>query len=56
MSAEGKDKVKSSSGLVPLAVRYFRKEGYKVEQSETMLEGFSGLSRKFDLIDRKSVV
>lgn len=56
MSVEGKDKVKSSSGLVQLAVHYFRKEGYKVEQSETTLEGFSGLSRKFDLIVQKGHV
>ena len=56
MSVEDKDKAKSSSGLVQLAVHYFRKEGYKVEQSETTLEGFSGLSRKFDLIVQKGHV
>lgn len=49
------EKAKSSTrlNLVKLAKRYFRKKGYKVE-SETTLEGYSGLSRKFDLIVQKS--
>jgi hypothetical protein len=36
-----------------LAVRYFKKEGYKLNQENTILEGFSGVSRKFDLIVQK---
>jgi galactitol-specific phosphotransferase system IIB component len=31
-------------------VQYFKKKGYKVETQETTLEGFSGISRNFDLI------
>jgi len=46
-------KAKTSSRLVPLAIRYFSKKGYKVEQEKTTLEGYSGTSRKFDLIVQK---
>lgn len=38
--------------LVDLAVKYFRQNGYKIEK-DTVLEGFSGLSHKFDLVIRK---
>ena len=42
-----------TSSLIELAVKYFRKKGYKTEQN-IVLEGFSGLTRKFDiLIQRK---
>jgi hypothetical protein len=53
MSSEKKTEAKTSSRLVPLAIRYFRKKGYKVEQEKTTLEGYSGISRKFDLIVQK---
>ncbi len=53
MSSEEKIKTKSSSNLTESAIRYFKKEGYKVEQNVTTLEGFSGISRKFDLIVQK---
>jgi galactitol-specific phosphotransferase system IIB component len=53
MSSEERIKTKSSSNLAELAIRYFKKEGYKVEQNVTTLEGFSGISRKFDLIVQK---
>lgn len=56
MSAEDKSQAKTSSDLAQLAIRYFRKEGYKVEQEETTLEGFSGISNKFDLIVQKGHV
>jgi len=39
-----------------LAARYFKKEGYKVNQESTALEGFSGISRQFDLIVQKGRV
>ncbi len=39
--------------LVQSAIRYFKKEGFKVEQEATTLEGFSGISTKFDLIVQK---
>jgi hypothetical protein len=42
-----------SPELVESAVRYFKKEGFKVEQEKTTLEGFTGISRKFDLIVQK---
>jgi hypothetical protein len=53
MSTEEDMKPKPPSRLLLLAVRYFKKEGYKIEQSETSLEGFSGVSRNFDLIVQK---
>jgi len=56
MSSDEKPKPKSQSDLVQFAMRYFKKEGYKVEQDTTMLEGFSGISRKFDLIVQKGRV
>ena len=56
MAAEDKMKIKQPSDLMLLAIRYFRKEGYKVEQEETTLEGFSGLSRTFDFIVQKGHV
>lgn len=39
--------------LMELAVRYFKKEGYKVKSESTVLEGYSGVSRQFDLIVQK---
>ena len=56
MSSEEKAQAKATSDLVELAVRYFRKEGYKVEREMTTREGFSGISRKFDLIVQKGRV
>jgi len=45
-----------SPEMVQSAIRYFRKEGYKVEQEKTALEGFSGILRTFDLIVQKGKV
>jgi len=56
MSSEEKAQTKPPSELVELAMRYFKKEGYKVERETTTLEGFSGISRKFDLIVQKGRV
>jgi galactitol-specific phosphotransferase system IIB component len=56
MSSEEKAQAKPPSVLVELAIRYFKKEGYKVEQEATAFEGFSGISRKFDLIVQKGRV
>jgi galactitol-specific phosphotransferase system IIB component len=39
-----------------LAIQYFKKDGYKVEQENTTLEGLSGILRKFDLIVQKGRV
>jgi hypothetical protein len=56
MSSEEKVETKPQYDLLELAVRYFRKESYKVERENTTLEGFSGISRKFDLIVQKGRV
>lgn len=40
-------------GLLDLALKYFKKEGYRVNQKSSVLEGYSGISRKFDLIVQK---
>lgn len=53
MTAEPKEKPKLSEDLVQAAIRYFKKEGFKVERDTTPLEGFSGISRKFDLMVQK---
>ena len=39
--------------LVDLAFKYFKKEGYKINRESSVLEGYSGVSRKFDLIVQK---
>jgi hypothetical protein len=49
----GTDQPKARSGLVDLAVRYFKKEGYKVNSENAILEGFSGIPRRFDLVVQK---
>lgn len=54
MSSEPEGKPKS--GFVQAVVRYFKKEGFKVEENATSIEGFSGLSRTFDLIVQKGRV
>jgi hypothetical protein len=56
MSSGERGETKPQSDLLESAVRYFRKEGYKVERENTTLEGFSGISRKFDLIVQKGRV
>jgi hypothetical protein len=44
---------KPRSRLMDLAVQYFKKEGYKVNGENVMLEGHSGVIRHFDLIVQK---
>lgn len=53
MDSEEEEKPKSLLDLIQQAMRYFRKEGYKIEHDLTTLDGFSGISRKFDLIIQK---
>jgi hypothetical protein len=48
--------IRAKLGLVDLALKYFKKEGYKVNQESSVLEGYSGISRKFDLIVQKGRV
>ena len=47
---------KSRVRLTELAVQYFKKEGFKVKNDELALDGFSGISRRFDLIVQKGRV
>ena len=42
----------SRRSLANLAMKYFRQNGYKIEK-DAILEGMSGVSRKFDLILQK---
>jgi Restriction endonuclease len=51
MSSE--DQEKPRSHLIDLAVKYFKKEGYKVNYENAQLEGHSGILRRFDLIVQK---
>ena len=44
---------KPRSYLMDLAVQYFKKEGYKVNSEAISLDGYSGITRKFDLIVQK---
>jgi hypothetical protein len=52
----GEEKVTRKSRLMDLAVQYFKKEGYKVSHENAVLEGFTGIPRKFDLIVQKGRV
>ena len=47
------EEFKSRSHLVGLAVSYFKKEGYKVNGENVVLEGHSGVARHFDLVVQK---
>jgi hypothetical protein len=49
MSGAGRTKMR----LMDLALKYFKKEGYKINHEDSVLEGYSGISRKFDLIVQK---
>lgn len=56
MTSEADSKPKPQSNFLPQVVRYFKKEGFKVEQDATAFEGFSGITQKFDLIVQKGHV
>ncbi len=51
MSAEKRAKLKQR--LLELSLNFFKKEGYKVKNENVLLEGFSGVLRRFDLIVQK---
>ncbi len=53
MSRSGKVEPKSRFDLIELAMKYFKKMGYKIRQKKAVIEGFSGIIRKFDLIVQK---
>jgi predicted transcriptional regulator len=42
----------SRDSLIDLTIKFFRRNGYKIEKNAT-LEGFSGLPHSFDLVIRK---
>jgi len=42
----------SSVSLIELATKYFRQNGYEINK-DAVLEGFSGLAHRFDLVIRK---
>jgi len=46
-------RTKSKRRLLDLGMQFFKKEGYKINQENPILEGYSGISRKFDLIVQK---
>jgi len=48
-----KEVVKPRTHLIELAVKYFKKEGYKVNRENAVMEGYSGETRQFDLIVQK---
>ena len=52
MSNETETKAKTSSDLTRLAIQYFERKGYKVEEGVS-LEGYTGISRDFDLMIQK---
>lgn len=56
MSSDAEIKPKPLSVFLPQVIRYFRKEGFNVEQDATAFEGFSGITQKFDLIVQKGHV
>ena len=47
------EQAKPRSHLLELAIQYFKKEGYKVNRENVVLEGHSGVNRHFDLIVQK---
>jgi hypothetical protein len=49
----GEEGTQPRSQLIDLAVDYFKKEGFKVNSENVMLEGNSGVLRHFDLIVQK---
>ncbi len=49
----GEDETAPRPQLVDLAIDYFKKEGFKVNSENVMLEGNSGVLRHFDLIVQK---
>jgi len=53
MSRSGEVEPKSRSDLIEWAMKYFKKMGYKIRQKKAVIEGFSGIIRKFDLIIQK---
>jgi hypothetical protein len=49
----GETKPRQGSRLVDIALGYFKKEGYKLKTEAPIMEGFSGITRRFDFIVQK---
>jgi len=49
----GEEHAKPRTRLIELAIQYFKKEGYKVNRQNVVMEGYSGENRYFDLIVQK---
>ncbi|MEM2099108.1 MAG: hypothetical protein QXU99_05125 [Candidatus Bathyarchaeia archaeon] len=49
----GEDRLTQKSLLIELAMKYFKKEGYKIVQENAVLEGLTGIPRRFDLLVQK---
>jgi hypothetical protein len=49
----GEEGTQQRSQLIELAIGYFKKEGFKLNSENVMLEGNSGVLRHFDLIVQK---
>lgn len=49
----GERRAKSRLRLEAMASKFFKKEGYKIKQQNIILEGYSGIPRRFDLIVQK---
>jgi len=47
------EQVGSRSRLLDLAVSYFKKEGFRMNGENVVLEGHSGVARHFDLVVQK---
>jgi hypothetical protein len=43
----------TNTGLMEIAVSYFKTAGYKLKNESARLDGFSGITRKFDFIVQK---
>jgi hypothetical protein len=56
MNTEEQRATETASELFNLAIKYLKKEGYKIEQEKTVLEGRTGVLRKFDLIVQRGRV
>ena len=50
------ERTRTKLTLLDLALKYFKKEGYKINHEGSVLEGYTGISRKFDLIVQKGRV
>ena len=44
------ERAKSKMSYLCRFLAFFKKEGYKVKHEHSVIEGYSGISRKFDLI------